>query len=51
MNRFKDALAPMYLGFAISYFGNIKWNQWEFYAIIIPFYIIAKASGFNKNEE
>jgi hypothetical protein len=51
MKRLVELLAPAYLGFALSAFTNVSWQQWEFYAIIIPFYILVKATDFNKDEE
>lgn len=51
MKRLVELLAPAYLGFALSAFANISFYQWEFYAIIIPFYILVKATDFNKDEE
>ena len=51
MKIFKDILAPAYLGFALSYFANIPWDNSKFYAIIIPFYFLVKISNFNKDEE
>jgi hypothetical protein len=50
MERIKDLLAPMYLGFSLSIFTEINLKQWQFYAIIIPFLIIAKATKFNQNK-
>lgn len=46
----KEILAPVYLGFALSAFANISWYQWQFYAIMVPFFIIVKLTGFNKDE-
>lgn len=51
MKRFKDILAPAYLGFAIAAFAKITFVDWQFWAIIIPFYLLVKISGFNKDEE
>ena len=51
MKIFKDILAPMWLGFSIAFFGHITFMQWQFYAIIIPFYILARATGFNQKDE
>lgn len=50
MKKLKQSLAPFYLGFALSYFGNLKIYNWEFYAIIIPFYILVLATNFNKED-
>lgn len=50
MKFLKELLAPIYLGFALSAFGNLHWYDWRFYAIIVPFFIIAKATEFNKDE-
>jgi hypothetical protein len=51
MNLIKEILAPMYLGFAVSVFANIHWFDWQFYAIIVPFFIIAKITKFNQKED
>ena len=51
MKRIKEILAPMYLGFAVSAFANIHWFNWQFWAIIVPFFIIAKVTKWNQNEE
>jgi hypothetical protein len=40
----------MYLGFALSKFANVYWDQWEFYAFLVPFYILVIATDFNKSE-
>ena len=50
MKRLKDLLAPLWLGFSLAHFGNISFLQWEFYAIIIPFYILVKLTNFNNND-
>jgi hypothetical protein len=50
MKRLAGLLAPAYLGFALSAFANESWYQWQFYAIIIPFYILVIATDFNKSE-
>jgi hypothetical protein len=50
MIRLVRLLAPAYLGFALSAFANVSWDQWEFYAIIVPFYILVKATDFNKDD-
>lgn len=51
MNRFKDILAPAYLGFALCYFANLYFYNWQFYAIIVPFFIIAMITKFNQKED
>jgi hypothetical protein len=51
MKGILDLLAPSYLGFALSHFANINYDQWEFYYIIIPFFILVKLSKFNRNDE
>lgn len=51
MKRLVELLAPAYLGFALSAFANISFYQWEFYAIIIPFYILVKATDFNNSKD
>ena len=47
----KESLAPLYLGGALTDFGNINWYQWQFYAIVIPFFIIVKLTNFNQNKK
>lgn len=37
---FIEYLSPFYLGGALSAFADINFMDWEFYAIIIPFYIL-----------
>lgn len=51
MKFLKELLAPMYLGFALGAFANLNWDQWQFYAIIVPFYIIARVTKFNNDNE
>lgn len=51
MKFIKDLLAPMYLGFALSAFGDLHWYNWQFYAIIVPFFILAEITDFNKDED
>lgn len=51
MKFIKDLLAPMYLGFALSAFADLHWYQWQFYAIIVPFFLLAKITDFNKDED
>ena len=51
MKRILGLLAPMWLGFALSCFGHVYWYQWEFYAIIVPFYILQLIKNSNKEEE
>ena len=51
MKRLVRLLSPTYLGFALSAFANISWNQWEFYAITVPFFILDAISNFNKSEQ
>lgn len=31
---------PFYLGAALSAFADISWNQWQFYAICVPFFLL-----------
>lgn len=51
MKTLKELLAPLYLGFALGMFAGLHWNDWQFYAIIVPFFVLAKITGFNKDEE
>ena len=51
MKFLKEYLAPLYLGFAISAFADLHWFNWQFWAIIVPFFLLAKITDFNKDEE
>jgi hypothetical protein len=44
-------ISAAYLGFALSYFANVSWNNWQFYAIVVPFFILERINNFNKDEE
>jgi hypothetical protein len=44
-----ESLAPLYLGGALGAIGNIHWYQWQFYAILVPFYLLAKLTRFNQD--
>jgi hypothetical protein len=48
MKRLVELLAPAYLGFALSKFANVYWDQWEFYAVLAPFWFLVKLTDFNK---
>jgi hypothetical protein len=48
MKRLIKVLPPMYLGFALSKFANVYWDQWEFYAVLVPFWFLVKLTDFNK---
>ncbi len=51
MKKFiKDFTAPAYLGFAIAAFTNIYFANWQFWAIIFPFFALVKLTGFNREE-
>ena len=50
MKLLKELLAPMYLGFALGAFANLQWSDWQFYAIIVPFWILVTIAGFNKDK-
>ncbi len=41
-------LYGVYLGFALSFFGNIHFDQWEFYAILVPVAILVEFSAKEK---
>lgn len=43
-------LAGCYLGFSITYFGNINPFQWQFYAILIPVIFLYTRPLFLKNK-
>ena len=51
MKILKDFLAPAYLGFALGMFAGLQWYDWQFWAIIVPFFVLAKITGFNQDEE
>jgi hypothetical protein len=51
MKRFKDILAPAYLGFALSAFAKLTITDWQFWAILIPFYLLVKITGFNQDNK
>lgn len=51
MKFLKQMLAPMYLGFALSAFANLHINQWQLYAIIVPFWTIIVLTKFNRYDE
>lgn len=44
-----ESLAPFYLGGALSFFGNVHWLNWQFYAIIVPFFLLVKITKFNND--
>lgn len=44
----KDFTAPAYLGFAIAAFTNNTFMNWQFWAIIIPFFALVKLTDYNK---
>lgn len=50
MNKLLKSAAPLYLGFAISIFGNLHFFNWQFWAILVPFFVIAKATKFNNDD-
>ena len=50
MKKLLELSGPIYLGAALSFFGGIILLNWEFYAIIVPFFVIAKISGFNRRK-
>ena len=51
MKRLIEILPSAYLGFALSKFGNINWDQWEFYAVLVPLWFLIKLSDFSKSQE
>jgi len=48
MKLLKEMLAPMYLGFAVSAFANIHWFNWQFWAILVPFFILVRLTKWNQ---
>lgn len=51
MKRLSKALPSLYLGLSLSFFAHVDFLNWRFWAIIIPFFILVQATGFNKDEE
>jgi 1,4-dihydroxy-2-naphthoate octaprenyltransferase len=45
---FIQALAPFYLGGSLSFFGDVHYYQWQFYAIIVPFFLLVMLTNFNQ---
>ena len=43
-----QGLSPAYLGGSLSLFGDVHYYQWEFYAIIVPFFLLVKLTNFNQ---
>lgn len=50
MKFLREILAPLYLGGSLSLFANVHWYQWQLYAIVVPFFILVKITGFNREE-
>ena len=48
MKLLKEMAAPMYLGFALSAFANIHWFNWQFWAILVPFFILVRLTKWNQ---
>jgi hypothetical protein len=48
MKKIIKLLAPLYLGFALSAFAKLSYSDWEFYAIIVPFFLLVAITKFNK---
>lgn len=38
--------SAFYLGFALTFFADISFLQWEFYAIAIPVFIFAEIRSY-----
>jgi len=51
MNNIYRHLGPLWLGFSLAAFGKISFMTWQFYAIVIPFFILLRITKFNKDEE
>lgn len=51
MNNVYRHIGPLWLGFSLACFGKISCMTWQFYAIVIPFFILARATGFNQRDE
>ena len=50
MKAYKS-IAPLWLGFSLACFGKISFMTWQFYAIVIPFFILLRITEFNQDEE
>ena len=44
-------LAGCYLGFSLSFFGNVHFFNWQYYAIIVPFFLVWVMSEEEDDEE
>jgi hypothetical protein len=51
MNKVYRHLGPLWLGFSLACFGKISFMTWQFYAIVIPFFILLRITKFNQDEE
>ena len=45
-----STLKYWYLGIALGVFANVTFNQWQFYAILIPIVILDVISERTKNK-
>ena len=52
--KFLEYLAAAYLGFALTMFAGLKIVDWQFWAIIVPYYLLlyvgAASKEINKNK-
>jgi hypothetical protein len=51
MNNVYRHIGPLWLGFSLACFGGISFMTWQFYAIVVPFFILVRITKFNQNEE
>ena len=51
MKEIVKLLPPGYLGFALAAFADITWTQWEFYAILVPFFVLVNLTDSNKSKD
>ena len=51
MKRLIEILPSAYLGFALSKFANVNWDQWKFYAILVPLWFLVKLSDYSKSQK
>jgi hypothetical protein len=49
MKKTLRIIAGFYLGFALSFFADINWLDWRFYAIVVPFLLLWVISDEDDN--
>ena len=50
-NYILKSLAPFWLGMALSEFAHIDIMMWEFYAIVIPFFVFDRLRNYDNNKK